>query len=237
MILAAASFDNITVLSGFGVFFSIIFDGSGSVLLKLFYGPMEIVVGMICGILCGLLLTMAKYTRSDGARTLLAVGFSTSMVYGGIYFGKRGAGTLSALLTMTVITETWPVKKRNAVLRRVAKLWIFAQPVLVGTVGASVDLSVMDWRIAFIAFAILSIGLTVRFAVSFLCVCFDKSLNFMERFYVAICWMPKAALVREPVLFHFTQSAKSLTPWSSYTTASGPLSDSPLHDTATGPRV
>ncbi|RWR99814.1 mitochondrial sodium/hydrogen exchanger 9B2-like isoform X1 [Dinothrombium tinctorium] len=68
ILIASSTIENIFVIAMFGIVFSVIFSTSHhATLLQVIVGPVEIFVGLIYGVLCGLILWFVPYEKSENA--------------------------------------------------------------------------------------------------------------------------------------------------------------------------
>lgn len=65
--------------------------------------------------------------------------------------------------------------------------------ILFACVGGGLDMSTVNASMVGYSFAVILVGLTIRFIVTFL-ITYSKNYNAKERLFMAICWLPKATV-------------------------------------------
>lgn len=193
MILAAASFDDVVAITGFGLSVSLIFAGSEepSMALVLLRAPLELGlglgVGVVAGLICGLFGRGAPWLRFA---TLAICGLGG--VLGGWVVGFTGGGSLAALTVAAVAARQWRTGTAPVALA-LHRVWAVAQPLLFGLIGAAVALSAIESSYVTTGLLILVIGLVVRVSVSYWSVA-TSEFEARERLFVAVAWVPKATV-------------------------------------------
>ena len=193
MILAAATFDDVVSITGFGATLSLVFADSGeaTVIESLVRAPLELAVGLVAGILGGLLCSLVPRDTTwfrFGALT----GLGLVAVLGGWALGFAGGGSLAAMTMGAVSARRWR-GSTAAVAKRLSWAWAVAQPILFGLIGAAVVLAAVEPSYINGGLVILVIGLTVRLVVTYLSASANH-FNTRERLFVALAWIPKATV-------------------------------------------
>ena len=75
-----------------------------------------------------------------------------------------------------------------------AKFWLFCQPFLFGTVGASIKFSDMDGSLLGKSFLTIFVGVGTRWATAYLVCGFEGKFTRGERVLMASAWIPKATV-------------------------------------------
>mmetsp|Transcript_8627 Transcript_8627/g.12733 ORF Transcript_8627/g.12733 Transcript_8627/m.12733 type:complete len:614 (+) Transcript_8627:53-1894(+) len=194
MILAAASFDDVIAISGFGIFLGIAFQ-HGSMVMTILHGPIEIVSGVLGGILLGLIVWPLRLLPSKYAslRTLLIFGIGLTSLFGCGALGYSGAGALGAMIMATCTAYSWKPAQVKQVSDVASTIWLVAQPILFALIGAEIQISQLDGKTVGFGVLTLVIGLVFRIAAC-LCCTIGAGLNWKEKIFVCICWMPKATV-------------------------------------------
>lgn len=193
MILAAATFDDVVSITGFGATLSLVFADSGgaTVIESLARAPLELGLGLITGILAGLLCSIvARAPTWIRFGALSALGLVA--VLGGWAVGFAGGGSLAAMTMGAVSARRWR-DSTVAVARGMSWVWAVAQPILFGLIGAAVVLTAVEPSYINGGLVILVIGLAVRLVVTYLSAS-ANSFNARERLFVALAWIPKATV-------------------------------------------
>lgn len=193
MVLAAATFDDVLSITGFGATLSLIFanDSGTSVTGSLLRAPLELALGLITGILAGLLCT-ALVAAPTWLRLSTLTGLGLAAVFGGWTIGFAGGGGLAALTMGAVAARGW-LDAASPVARGLGRAWAPAQPLLFGLIGAAVALSAVESTFVVGGLVILAAGLAVRLLVTYAS---TSAVNFSvhERLFVALAWLPKATV-------------------------------------------
>lgn len=193
MILAAASFDDVISITGFGVALSLIFSGQGEagVAETLLRAPIELALGLGFGILAGLIcLTVSKAPVWIRFGVLLALGLLA--IFGGWAVELTGGGSLAAMTMGAVAGRVW-LDGAIPVAKLMARVWGVAQPMLFGLIGAAVVLAAVEPTYIVRGVVILVLGLVVRMAVTYLSA-EPRRFTTHERLFIAAAWIPKATV-------------------------------------------
>lgn len=195
MVLAAASFDDVLSITGFGLMLSMIFGGAssldGGIGATLLRAPLELGGGLAVGILAGLIIGRLR-SGATPARFGALLGLGLAAVFGGWALAFAGGGSLAAMTMGAVAARQWG-HDTSAVAKPMAHLWSVAQPLLFGLIGASVLLSVVETSYVTIGLIMLATGVVVRLGVSYAAVA-GAGFNESERRFVALAWLPKATV-------------------------------------------
>jgi NhaP-type Na+/H+ or K+/H+ antiporter len=193
LVLAAATFDDVVAITGFGAMLSVVFAdrGDASVVETLVRAPLELTAGLVAGLLAGGLCAMARGAR-DWLRFVLLLGLGLATVLGGWAIGFAGGGSLAAMTMGAVSGRAWRGSS-DAVAKGLARSWSVAQPILFGLIGAAVALSAVEPSYVRNGLLILAIGLVVRVLVTYLSTS-ASYFSFQERLFIALAWIPKATV-------------------------------------------
>ncbi len=193
MILAAASFDDVVAITGFGLSVSLLFAGGAepSFLVVLVRAPLELGsglgLGVVAGLICGLLINTAIWVRFSAL-----FGFGLVAVFGGWLVGFTGGGSLAAITLAAVAARRWG-SEGSGVAAGLGRVWLVAQPMLFGLIGAAVVLSTVEPSYVVTGLIVLAFGLMVRVAVGYSSVA-TAAFEHRERLFVALAWIPKATV-------------------------------------------
>ncbi|XP_065175967.1 uncharacterized protein LOC135805795 isoform X1 [Sycon ciliatum] len=198
LIIAAASFDDVIAISGFGIALGLVFSTGGSLAFNIIRGPLELLAGIVGGTAVGVIawyIPSSDKTNSHRFRNRIIF-----LLFGGLtaVFGTRlvhftGAGALGSLVMAFVAGRGWPDEDRKMVARSFALLWHFAQPMLFGLIGAEIDRNILGESFVGTAIGILWIGMLFRVIVS-ACSVVRYNLTLREKLFVALAWLPKATV-------------------------------------------
>ncbi|KAK0055993.1 mitochondrial sodium/hydrogen exchanger 9B2 [Biomphalaria pfeifferi] len=199
LVIAAASLDDILAITGFGVLLGVTFS-TGDIAWTLSKGPLEVVLGIVYGIIGGIILWYIPQKSSRHLlffRTLLLMTLGLMAIFTSIKFHWAGAGPLAVLTVSFIAAVKWrsefPENEKNPVENVIDVVWMIFQPFLFGLIGSEVDIFKLDLDVIGLGIAVLAIGLFARVCVSFLSV-FFTNLTYKERSFVAAAWLPKATV-------------------------------------------
>ncbi len=200
LILAGASLDDVFVIVLFTTFLGMA-QGNKVHALALAEIPISIGLGLLLGALVGFFLTWMfewHYNRKNLIRNstkviiILGVSFLLLTVEQWLK-GTVPVSGLLAIMSMAMITAMRSTPSVSQRLRdKYGKLWIAAELILFVLVGASVDIS-YTMEAGLRAVWMIFIGLACRSVGVYLCLMGTK-LNFKERLYCIIAYLPKATV-------------------------------------------
>lgn len=195
LILAGASVDDIFVIVLFTSFTSIATTGSNFSISSIIEIPLSIIIGIILGILTGIVLVylFKKIHIRDSIKILIIL--SVSFLFITVEDLLKGFIPISGLLAVMSLGATI-LKIYSKLARRISnkysKLWVGAEVFLFVLVGASVDIKyAMNSGIITI---ILILGALVFRIFGVLLSLIKTEMNFKERLFSAIGYMPKATV-------------------------------------------
>ncbi len=193
MVLAAASFDDVISITGFGICLSLVFGGQGDISLasSLLRAPTELVLGLGGGMVVGL-VGIKLYQTPVWLRFSLLLALGLVLVFTGWGLDMTGGGSLAAMPMAAVASRGWR-HIPDPVAAAMGRLWLVAQPLLFGLIGAAVVLAHIEPTYIKSGLMILAVGLLVRLTVSYLAV-YGAGLNRHERLFIALAWLPKATV-------------------------------------------
>lgn len=194
MIMAGGSVDDVFVIVLFTAFVAL---GQGgefhpSTIIQV---PISIILGLVLGVVSGwLLVRFFKMVHlRDTVKMLILL--SVAFLFLGVESGLKGVVPISGLLAVmsmgaTVLSRYEVLAKR--ISPKYSKLWVFAEILLFVLVGASVNI---HFAIAAgpVVLLILAFALVWRM-VGVYCSMIGSDLNFKERMFCMIAYLPKATV-------------------------------------------
>ncbi|XP_022664685.1 sodium/hydrogen exchanger 9B2-like isoform X4 [Varroa destructor] len=213
LIMAAASFDDVAAITGFGVVSGMLFQAmvEDSVLWTLLSVPSEAILGLICGVLLGFVIAYGLPANRNIESKMFDLLCALYIVLSGIAgilisnrFGLGGVGPLVAIASSATAAVIWKRQASilcdaNDVVQIVScslvlkYLWIMSEPVLFAMIGLEFRVSSLDPNVILLGCLTLIICLSVRIGVTYLAVS-CSSLTPKERLFVSIAWLPKATV-------------------------------------------
>ena len=200
LIMAGASCDDIFVIVLFSTFSSMAQGGSANI-MDFVNIPVSILLGIVIGAMIGYLLALFFETchkQEHSIRSSLKVLILLSLAFLCMALENRlkGIVAISGLLAVVsmacVLKLKSPIDVTNRLSLKFGKLWIAAEILLFVLVGAAVDIRyTMQAGIAAVAMILLALV----FRTVGVCLCMTKtSLNFKERLFCVIAYLPKATV-------------------------------------------
>ncbi|XP_015437461.1 PREDICTED: mitochondrial sodium/hydrogen exchanger 9B2-like [Dufourea novaeangliae] len=203
ILCTAACIDNVHIVSFFAVWYSVVFGNNKNRTEWWFYIPvglrdflLGIVTGAILGIyfiffphrshkyatwhrMIGLILGSLMCTTATANMTISGGGYLACMILS--FFAVTGWRTLS------VSFDSRPFRQAAHIL------WYLVQPILVGVIGADIDLT--DWSIPRLGLHLscMLIGLTAR-SIATCLTTLRTQFTWKERLFVVASWLPKGTL-------------------------------------------
>jgi len=195
LIMAAASCDDVLAISLFGVFMGIAFS-SGNLIFNIFRGPIEIVIGLVSGLLFGTMLWYFPNKKAPGVtgiRTVLLLALAPMLMFGSNLIGFGGAGALGVLTMAATACMGWGDKAKEPIDGVCGILWDVFQPLLFGLIGAEVKIAYLEKELIGKAMAVLAIGLILRCTATYIMV-LGNGYNVKEKLFCVVTWLPKATV-------------------------------------------
>lgn len=206
LVVAAASMDDVVAMLGFSVCIGLA-QGGGNIWQKALTGPVAVVAGALYGCAGGAVLGATKLWDRDWKLTVATIVIGLLPMFVAEALHAHGGGAIGALLVGIVGSLSWrrgfPARlatganasKAHHVEAHIGLLWTWlAQPLLFGAIGAELNFHRMAPAVAGRALLVVGVGLLVRIPAAYLAVRSDARLNFRERAFVALAWLPKATV-------------------------------------------
>lgn len=200
MILAGASLDDVFVIVLFTSFVGVA-QGDGAKITEFLSIPISVILGILLGAVVGWLLARffeISYTYKHPIRnsTKVIIVLGTAFLLLALENCLKGTVAVSGLLAIMSMANVLALKSVPEVTRRLSekygKLWIAAEVILFVLVGASVDIRyTMEAGIG--AIVMIFIALLFRSVGVLICMIGTK-LNWKERLYAVIAYLPKATV-------------------------------------------
>lgn len=190
MVMAGASADDIYVILLFSI--AIAFKQTGSFDLKeVFLLPIEIILGVLYGMLIGKLLVYVfkKVHLRDTIKVLVIIGIALLLLSleKALYY----SGLLSIIALAMMIYKDYPVLS-NRLLKKYEKIWVFAEMLLFVLVGAAIDITIIP-SIGLIALGLLIFVLIIRLIGVWVCT-IKSETTLKERMFIMLSYIPKATV-------------------------------------------
>ncbi|CAK9826936.1 Sodium/hydrogen exchanger 9B1 [Anthophora retusa] len=203
ILCTATLIDDVHIVSLFAICYSIVFNNDKGKTEWWRYIPTGIrdaILGIVAGVFLGVCLVFLPH-RSHEYATLFRI---ISLVLGSLMctaatakLTLSGGGFLASLVMSFVAMLGWRILSLSFDMtpfkRSAYVLWRFVQPILVGVIGADIDLR--DWipSRSGVHLACVLIGLMARSVAVYLTT-LKSPFTWKERLFVVICWIPKGTL-------------------------------------------
>ncbi|KAI3380133.1 hypothetical protein SNEBB_008678 [Seison nebaliae] len=206
MVIAASSMDDVVAISAHGAILSYIFSSNASIVWKVLSAPIEVISGVVVGIIMGMFLwiipgRIGKDKKSSSGNGWLASSlvlfWCLAVTFGSKFIHFSGAGALAVLCTTFVASQRWRRdgwnEKTSIVSKMLAYMWFCLQPFLFGLIGYETDLTQISGYDAKYGVVVILSALVVRLIISLLAT-FRSGCNWKERLFISIAWTPKATV-------------------------------------------
>jgi len=210
MVMAGASADDIVVILLFTIGVSIKQTGSFD-LSNLLLVPVEIVLGVIYGILIGkgLVYFFKKFHMRDTVKVLIIIGLALLFITleKQLYY----SGLLCIIAMASMIYQDYPILSMR-LLKKYEKIWVFTEMLLFVLVGAAMDISVLP-TIGLMGIGLIGFILVFRlFGVWVSAI--HSNANTKERIFMMVSYIPKATVQASigaiPLALGFTHGTEIL---------------------------
>ncbi|KAL4424127.1 hypothetical protein ABPG75_001428 [Micractinium tetrahymenae] len=205
-VVIAASFDDIIAITGYSIFSSVAITGQSDVAWQIASGPLQVVFGILGGLLAGVLLGCTRLFSTRYKRLVGIYGSALLLMFFLEYWNLLSGGALGALCVGLVASNAWEkgfprwgslgksFVYSPEIERVVAIFWNWVwEPMLFVTIGWSIDFSTLDRGIIPKSLLIICTGLCVRLSVTML-VMMGFGYTLRERIFYALAWTPKATV-------------------------------------------
>lgn len=195
LILAGASIDDVFAITIFSTFLGLYSGQNIYIGVQLFNIPVSIVLGIGMGVIIGFILIKIfnSYHIRDSKKILIILGVGILLkTIEDVLKGKVEIAALLGVMTIGFII----LEKRSDLAKRLAnkfnKIWIFAELLLFVLVGAQVNIDVA-LNAGIQGIIIIFAGLVGR-SVGVILSTLGTNLNWRERLFCVIAYMPKATV-------------------------------------------
>jgi NhaP-type Na+/H+ or K+/H+ antiporter len=205
LVVAAASFDDVVAISGFSMFIGLA-SGTGDVLWEALHGPINIVAGVLFGLLGAGVMSLTKIWNTPQKRSFMFLVIGTGLTFAAKKAHFAGAGALACLVMAALCNQFWSrgVGGRlsmgpddhaaHEVERDLCTVWrVGAEPLLFCVIGSALDFRQIDPGTIPKAIGLVCGAVIVRCVIAFFSTC-GAGLTVKERIFIALAWMPKATV-------------------------------------------
>ena len=195
LVLAAASLDDVFVITVFSAILGLYLGNEASLTWQVAGVPLSVGLGVAIGLLAGwaLIRLFERFNPRATKRVLILIGVSVFLVRaeealeGWIPF----AGFLAVMSIGFIILEKRE-HMAHEISARLGKVWVFAEILLFVMVGAQVNVEVA-WEAGLGGIVLVVLGLAARSAGVYVCL-WGTNLNLGERIFIMIAYTPKATV-------------------------------------------
>lgn len=195
LILAGSSIDDVFAITIFTTFLGLYGDSRVNIGLQVLSIPVSIVLGILLGLAMGLIMVglFKRFPVRDTKKVLIILGSAILLtsIEAALKNTLEVAGLLGVMTIGFILLEKLPkVAKRQAL--KFNKIWIFAEILLFVLVGAQVNITVA-FDAGLKGLLLIFTGLVGR-SIGVLISTLKTNLNFKERLFCVIAYIPKATV-------------------------------------------
>ncbi|KAK6172297.1 hypothetical protein SNE40_015987 [Patella caerulea] len=196
--IAACSLNDVFAISGFGVMLGIAFSNADLV-YNIFHGPLEIVLGILFGVVVGVINWYIPNKNSKNLlmyRLILILSLGMLATFGFRVVKFPGAGALGTLTMAFVAGIGWRARgweDHYPIKPALAKCWQVFQPLLFGLIGNAVSIENLQSGNVGLGMLTLFVGLVFRLIVTFFSA-YGMNFSFREKLFLTVSWLPKATV-------------------------------------------
>ncbi|CAG7835848.1 unnamed protein product [Allacma fusca] len=209
LLIAASSIDDVLAISCFAISLSFVSDPGTEKKEKWknYVGVLGVFAGIVHGLIIGIIIHFIPSKDMGHKKVpylrvfiLLLLNFCTMFLYEHKEtHWLSGAGSVGVLTTSFIGSFGWrSVPHWKSSMHRVenalAHIWTLFVPMLFGTIGREIVVDTFNWNEVGKLCAIIGICLIIRCTTMFVIVLFVRKANYKERFFCAMCWIPKATV-------------------------------------------
>ena len=194
IIVAGSSIDDVVVIVIFTALTTVA-TGNSLGVMTYFNIPLAVVLGIASGIVMGLLLVwfFKKFHLRDTIKVIIICAISFGFVALETLLKETiGYSGLLATITIGIVIMSKYKILAERLSQKYSKLWVVAEIILFVMVGATVDIHYFIDNLGF-GIMIILCGLAIR-SIGVLISLLKTKLNFKEKLFCAIAYMPKATV-------------------------------------------
>ncbi len=194
IIVAGSSIDDVVVIVIFTALTTVA-TGNSLGVMTYFNIPLAVVLGIASGIVMGLLLVwfFKKFHLRDTIKVIIICAISFGFVALETLLKETiGYSGLLATITIGIVIMSKYKILAERLSQKYSKLWVVAEIILFVMVGATVDIHYFIDNLGF-GIIIILCGLAIR-SIGVLISLLKTKLNFKEKLFCAIAYMPKATV-------------------------------------------
>lgn len=193
-LIASGSLEDALMITLFGICTTIgwntsnVSDSSlGMIVGKNIY---ELAGGIAAGVILGLIMYIFKKTN---AKVKCALTFTLAILFTIVceIIKAKQSKYVGVIAYGYVCFRVWGNEKPK---KELAYIWNYMTPFLFGTVGASLQFSIIDGSVIANSIWILFVGVTIRCCIAYLVTGVRKDFSWKEKIFVAAAWLPKATV-------------------------------------------
>ncbi|XP_017756000.1 PREDICTED: sodium/hydrogen exchanger 9B1-like [Eufriesea mexicana] len=202
ILCTAACIDNVHIVSLFAVCYSIVFakDGKAMYWHYIYVGLRDSILGMLAGTFLGICFVFFPHRSHKYISwyriTCLVLG-SLTCTTATAKLTVSGAGYLATLVMSFVSIIGWRILSASfdtTTFRQAAfLLWQIVQPILVGVIGADIELTHWSLSRFGLHLSCILMGLLGRSVAAYLTM-MRTPFTWKERLFVVVCWLPKGTI-------------------------------------------
>ncbi|KAL3134630.1 hypothetical protein ABBQ32_007644 [Trebouxia sp. C0010 RCD-2024] len=204
--MAAAGLDSIGAIVGYAVCSGISIT-SGSLVYSILSGPLQVVYGLILGLVGCFICSLTRIWNNGFKRAAAVLFCGLAIMWLGLKLSYLGASSVGCLSLAVMVSTAWergfPPRISKGARKYYPKdcdskltvLWIIlVQPLLFGAIGIEIDFRAIQGSLIWKTVIILALGMVAtRLPAAFL-VLFKGGFTWREQTFMAFSWVPKATI-------------------------------------------
>ena len=195
LLLAGSSLDDVFVIVIYSILLGLYVGNHANIAWKLAGIPLSVCTGILAGAAFGLILIAAfqRFNPRATKRVLIILGISIFLVrFEKIVEDHLPFAALLAVMTIGVMILQKREHYAHEISAKLGKIWVLAEIILFTMVGAQVNIHVA-LKAGLASTALVFLALIARSVGTYLSV-LGTDLNFRERLFVVIAYLPKATV-------------------------------------------
>ncbi|DBB10964.1 TPA: hypothetical protein ACH3X3_007414 [Trebouxia sp. C0006] len=204
--MAAAGLDSIGAIVGYAVCSGISIT-SGSLVYSILSGPLQVVYGLILGLVGCFICSLTRIWNNGFKRTTAVLFCGLAIMWLGLKLNYLGASSVGCLSLTFLVSLAWergfPPRLCKGPKKyypkdadsKLSVVWlILVQPLLFGAIGIEIDFRLIQGSLIWKTVIILALGMVcTRLPTAFL-VLFRGGFTWREQVFMACSWTPKATI-------------------------------------------
>ncbi|MEW5820629.1 MAG: cation:proton antiporter [Cyanobacteriota bacterium] len=196
MMIASSSIDDVFVIVIFTILLGFQVGDNQNIVLKILEVPVNIILGVIIGLITGLMVLylFKKFSPRATKMCLICLAVSVLLTWceDDLLKGIITFSSLLAIMAMGYIILDKDENIAHKVSSKLSKIWVFAEIILFVLVGAQVNVT-LAFNASLLSVLLIIIGLAGRSIGTYISVA-GNNFNVKEKMFCVISYIPKATV-------------------------------------------